>query len=460
MKREVLFAFSRALLRALSPSYALSPAQWFVLSSALFLAAAGAASARELTLEEALALARWHSFELRAAGAEADAARSAATAARRGRYPTLSLEGRASVLDELISFGFEVPPGISFERELGSKEIVQLDAALSLPLYTGGRISGAIDQAEAASRLKSAMVAATDEQVWLAARVHYFTLDRADNMARAAGSSLERTRIAARNVRSMFEAGAADSIDLLEADLAVAEASFALTRARVERRSAEIRLQILLGIDTGEGLAIPETAPPPDEPPSLAADISGKPQLAAASAGIEAGLAEVRISRADYLPSISLFSRYSIGKPNRDLFEGEWDDYFSVGAGLNWSFNLGNRTGHLTRAAESRVEALRLGRERIERDLSEAARLAGERMRLAWEEYRSARERHEITSANYRLAGRRHAAGDLPTNRLLEIEQSLSSSEAALAAARAGYHIARSGWLYAVGSDELRKGTM
>jgi outer membrane protein len=433
----------------------------FRVSSVLILALAFSvtARARELTLEEVLTLARQHSFELKSARSDAKAARSSATAAQRGRYPTLAVSGSASALSNLTSFFFQVVPGISIDRQLGSKEVYQFDAALSLPLYTGGRISGTIDQAEAAIRMKDAMIAATDDQVLLAARVYYFTLARADDMMLVAQASLERARIVLRNVRSMFDAGAADSIDMFEADLAVTDASFAGTRARIERRSAEISLELLLGIDPDESLTLSGTAAPPDELPPSSDDISGKPQLNAASAGIDAGLAEVRISRSEYLPTISLFGRYSIGKPNRDMFDAKWDDYFAGGAGLSWSFNLGNQTGHMMKSAESRVEALRLGREQIERDLTEAARLAGEQMRLAWEGYRSALDRFEITSKTYRIAERQHAAGDLPTNRLLEIEQSLSSSEAAVAAAQASYHIARSSYLYAVGSDELKKGT-
>jgi len=430
------------------------------LSLALAFVLCGHASARELTLEQALELARQHSFEIKAARATADAAHSSATAAHRVRYPTIGLDGSASLLSNLVSFTIAIPPFPPMSREIGSKEVYQIDATLSMPLYTGGRLSGAIDQAEASARIKDAIADATDEQIMLTARILYFSLARADNMMRAATASLERARIVGRNVRSMFDAGAADSIALLEADLAIADASFSGTRARIDRRSAEIRLEILLGIDSGESLAIPDTAPPPDEPPSPLADISSKPQLRAAAAGIEAGLADVRITRSEYLPSISLFGRWSGGQPNRDVFEGEWDDYFAVGAGLSWSFNLGNQSGNRMRAAESRLESLRLDRDRVERDLTEAARLAGEQMRLAWEEYRSALERYEITSKNYRIAERRHAAGDLPTNRLLEIEQSLTSSDAALAASRAAYHIARSNWLYAVGSDELKKGTM
>jgi hypothetical protein len=42
---------------------------------------------------------------------------------------------------------------------------------------------------------------------------------------------------------------------------------------------------------------------------------------------------------------------------------------------------------------------------------------------------------------------------------LLEIEQSLTSAEATLAASRAEFRIAQSRYLYAIGSDKLEEGT-
>lgn len=416
--------------------------------------------AGELTLSETIRLAGERSFELKAARAREESARHSTSASRRARFPSLSIEGRIAAVDDLPVFEFDIPTGPSLKREIGAKESYQIDAYLTLPLYTGGRIGGSIDQAEAFARISEAMALAESERVSLAARVEYYSLGMAGSMVRTADASLQRAEIIAGSVLSMFEAGAADSVDLLEADLAVTEASFALSRARIERRSAEIRLQMLLGIDTSEHLTIASLPSPPESLPGGRSGMPDRPELEAASARIEAGEAALEVTGSGRLPSISLFGGYSIGKPNRDMFEAETDDYFRVGLGLSWSLNLGGAEGERIEAARLEVDALRRERERIERDLGEAADLALERMRLAHEEYLSSKRRLELTSRNFRLAERRHREGDLPTSRLLEIEKSLTAAQADLAASEAAYYMRYSGWLYATGSEELEKGTI
>ncbi len=419
---------------------------------------ASPAEARDLTLSEALSLAHGHSLELKVALTREQAALASVSAAKRARFPSLSIGGTVTAVDDLPAVKFDLPVGPPIEKELGSREMYQLDASLTLPLYTGGRLGGAIDQAEAVARVKRALALAEADRVSLSVRIDYYSLALADNMMRAAEASLERAGIISRNVRSMFAAGAADSVDLLEADLAVTEASFGLSSARIERRSAEIRLQVLLGIDTSETLVIPSPPAPPRSLPEGPEETPGRPELAAAAAMIEAGEAVIGITGSERLPSVSLFGGYSIGKPNRDMFNAGNDDYFRVGAGLNWSFNLGGATARRMDAARLELSSLRLDRERIQRDIGEAVSLAREQMRLAHERYLSSRERLELTTRSYRLAGKRHTGGDLPTNRLLEIEKSLTAAQADLAASEAAYYLRYSGWLYAIGSEELEKG--
>jgi len=416
------------------------------------------ASAGELTLREALDLAREHSYELKKARSQQRAALSSVSAAELERFPTLTLEGRAWAVDDLPSFEIDIPLGPTFEKRLGSERSYQIDATLNVPLYTGGRIDGTIDQAMALARMREAVVRAESDRLCLSVRLNYYSLARADNMLTAAEASLDRANIVAGNVRALFEAGAADSVDLLEADLAFSEASFARSRAEIERRKAEISLQLLLGIDPGDGLLLADIPIPPETMPGGVPTTEGKPELAAAAAGIEAQRSAIGLRRSEYLPSISLFGGYSTGKPNRDMFNDETDDFFKVGAGLRWSFNLGNQSGQRVKAARLELEAQQHDRDRIARTLDEAARLALEQLRLAHQEYLSARRRFELTSRNYRLAEKRHAEGDISTNRLLEIEKSLTNTQAALAAASAAYHIRYSGWLYATGSEELEKG--
>jgi outer membrane protein TolC len=183
-----------------------------------------------------------------------------------------------------------------------------------------------------------------------------------------------------------------------------------------------------------------------------------KPEIAASRAVLTAREAERRLARAERWPSLSLVGGYSFGKPNRDVFNNDWDDYFSIGLVASWSFNLGNSTGRRSDAAGHRIEAARRELDKTVELLDREARLAGEALKLAYTQYQTASMQKRIAADNYRLATAKHDLGDLSTNRFLQVEESLTAADNALAAAVAEFYIARARFLFATGSDLLGKG--
>lgn len=418
----------------------------------------GIGLARELSLTEALRLARDHSFAVKQAQANADAASSLYSAAQRERFPTLDVQAAASYVDYVPTLDIALPSAPAFSRELGTNENYQTDIRLSAPLYTGGRLTGGIDRAEAIARLNKALAAASIEQVYLQTRVEYFQLHKYDRLQAAAEASLDRATITTNDVQSMYDAGVADSTDLLEARLNLTEAAFARTQAAHARRSAEIRLLTLLGLDYDEPIVLTEIVAEPSSPPASTPLNLAKPELAAAEATIAAGAANVRVQKGGFFPSVVAFGGWSYGKPNLDRFNDTWNDYFTVGARLTWSFNIGNKTARQVRAAEHQLSAARRHYDDVSETLHREVELRRQQLQLAYDTYVTARTRHEIASDNYRLARARHSGGDVASNRLMEIEQMLTAADFSLAAAVAEYHIARSAWLYAIGSDLLKEG--
>ncbi len=418
----------------------------------------GVLSARDLNLAGAFRLAREHSLAVKQAQANADAAVSLHGAAQRDRLPVLDLQAMASYVDYVPTLDIALPFGQSFSRELGTNENYQTDIRLTLPLYTGGRISGGIDRASAVARVNQALAAASVDQVYLQTRVEYYQLYRFDRLYAAADASLQRATITAEDVQSMYDAGVADSTDLLEARLNLTEVDLARTQAASARRSAEIRLLTLLGLDYEESLTLTEPIDQPSALPAAEPVSETKPELRAARESIAVGDAEVRMQRGGYLPTLAAFGGWSYGKPNLDRFNDTWNDYFTVGARLTWSFNTGNKTGRQVRAAEYAREATHRHYDEVSETLNREAQLRRQQLQLAYDGYMTARTRFEIATDNYRLARTRHRDGDLASNRLLEIEQTLAAAESSLAAAVADYHIARSAWLYAIGSELLKEG--
>ncbi len=418
------------------------------------------AQARDLTLTQALSLAEEHSRSLKRAqsglaGAEADV-----RALQAERFPTLSANGAASYISAVPSFDIALPiPGApSFSRELGSEQNYQLDLRLSMPLYTGGRISNSIATSKAARELSQAQLDAERMRLAFQTRVAYYTLYKADGLVRTSEAQLKRAEVISQDVQSLFDGGSADSVDILDAQLALSRAQIGLEQARNSRRTAELSLLTLLGLPISDSVRFAEVIPDPIEPDGDAIVDAQKPELRVAEAGVSVNRARVRLSKTDYLPTVSAYGGYSYGKPNRDLFNNSWNDYFTVGGNLTWSFNIGGRTANRARSANWALAGAEFDRDLIKENLTRDAAVSLEQMHLAHRQYLTAVAEYRITSDHFRLASAQHKEGTMTANRLLEAEADLAVADGSRHATLVQYYIARSAYLYAIGSTDIEKG--
>ncbi|MCM2271974.1 MAG: TolC family protein [candidate division Zixibacteria bacterium] len=414
--------------------------------------------ARELTLEQALELASRHSFSLQKARALTDAASADHRAARAERFPTLSAIGNGTYISDVSTLNIPLPTGQSLEREVGTHENYQADLRLNLPLFTGGRISGGIALARASQELHAALESADQDKIAYLTRLEYFGLYRTTELRKVAEASLHRADVISRNVHSLYEAGAADSVALLDAQLALIRAQLAVEQATTNRRISELRMLTMLGLPYAESLSIDAVISSPTQVSPDALVAPDKPELLAAEASTQVAAAKYRVSKAEYFPTIAAFGGYSYGKPNLDRFGNSWNDYFTAGATLTWSFNVGGRTANRSRAAAHSLEASRSERDQVLETLTREANLAAEQLKLAYTRYQTSLREFQISEDHFRLAQGQHSDGVLSSNRLLEIEADLTASEASLAASLMDYYIAQSGYFYTTGSENLKKG--
>jgi len=417
------------------------------------------AAARDLSFEQAVTLARDHSLVLKKGRADRDAYQELLRASVAERYPTLEASMLASYKDAVPQLDIQLPTGQSFTRSFGFHETYQTDLRLQLPLFTGGKISGNIGLSRAARDRSEALLQAGDEQLTLSVRVAYLSLLESDQIIALSEAGLNRAEVIENDVQSLFAAGMADSVGILEARRAVNQARLAVKSAQLGRRQREIELIVLLGLDPEDSLML-TSLPPEPKPP--AADYTGispdRPDLQAAEASIAMNRSLVTLRRSDYFPTVAVFGGWSYGKPNIDPFHDKFNDYFTVGARLNWSLNLGFKTGRTVAGAKHQLRAAEREYDRINEQFDRQARLDLETIRLAYARYQTALENRAIARDNYRLAKVQHRDGALSANHLLDIEAALRQAESASEEAATAYYIATSKYLFTIGSDKLEKG--
>ena len=164
------------------------------------------------------------------------------------------------------------------------------------------------------------------------------------------------------------------------------------------------------------------------------------------------------LTLSEFLPTLSAYGGYSAGKPNQNVFENKWRDFWQVGANLNWSFNLGGRGTSKRQAARFDLISSKSEQDRVAEQLGRDAQLAEMQVSLAYDKYESAKTEYRIAGDQFRLAQQQHQNGDLSSNRLTDIEASLTASQSAMAASLADYWLSLAAYYYAIGSPRLQEG--
>lgn len=423
----------------------------------ILLSGAAGASALELSLSESIERAYEHSNAIQAARLDSSSSAFRYREARAAYFPTLSLQAVSFYKDALQSI--DIPPR---SIELGSHENYQADVRLTVPLYTGGRISKRVRIEE--QHLRSSAFDLEAERLrnaWSSRRA-YLNLMTAQSIERSAEASLERVRVIEKNVLDLFAGGMADSVDILDVRLAVRDAIQMLEEKRTIRRNASSTLARLIGTPPEEPLrlteAIPDPAPPDASGNAPAINAPDRPELRAIDGRIRAAELAVGLKTARYLPVVSGYGAYSAGKPNQDIFNNEWNDYFSGGLSFVWDFNMGGAVANGVNAAREAALSGRMTKKDLEESLVLRARIALHDVELAYAVFTLSREKVEISRNKFRLAKEKQAAGGMSVNRLLELESELAAVEEQYAASRSNYYVAETELLYAIGSKKIYGG--
>lgn len=423
----------------------------------LTLLSAFASAERTLSLSEAMRKSEEHSFGIQSLRHDSLEAESDYRLAKSNRVPTLSLTAYSNFVSKLQSVNLGLK-----QVELGSKENYQADVRLSLPLFTGGRISNQIKlQRELVSTKAFALESERLKNAYQT-RKSYLSLMVARSVLRSAEVSLDRIKTISADVNNLYQAGLADSVDLLDADLALQKAQQMVDDKATALRNASAVLARQLGLAMSESINATEHVPPPTTehypsdlvPPS---DID-RPELKTMLAKIHAGEIAEQLSSASYFPTLSAFGGYSAGKPNKDLFNKTWNDFFIGGLILNWEFNIGRQVNNSIQSARAVTNSARMMRQDLEESLILQANIALQNLRLAYRAFTVTQREFEISTQKFRLAQEKQKAGRLSVNRLLELEDELTGIEQSFRTSMLSFYIAEADYLYAIGSPRIYGG--
>ncbi len=384
------------------------------------------AEARELTLAESLEIALENNLSLRAAEEEIRTLSPAVDIAEAARYPDLSLStsyvrmgGDAEeidfdlgidwldeILNEIFAEAFE-PPDSLFQTEL----------TLQQPVFTFGRISSGIEQAEAAYQAGESGFSGERQELIHEVITTYQEVILAREMVNFQREVREQVRVHKDVVRSNLDAGLVTKVDLYEARVALSEVEQELMESKSGLDLAREGFRSLLGLERGTSITLADSsqrllAALEERALDLVGaedylDLSDNPGLEQFEYQQEVSEAGLDLAEAERYPVISLMGNYSWEDEDFGFEDSSWSLAVNVSLDI---FSGGRRRAEIEQA-EAELRQLKYRREEMEDGLRLEAGRALRALQDARSRQELAAERLKETQARVDLAELRYAEG-------------------------------------------------
>ncbi len=298
------------------------------ISSSLALAqqTADTVSPRQITVQEAVQLALKHNHLVRIAELQVEQKRDAKAVARSEYFPTIQNDSKVlRVTDTQFidvpaggfgSVGGSLIPAAPVTISQGAKSFVTSGTTLTQPLtqlFT--RVKPANDAAQADLNASRADAQETENEVSLKVHeIYYQTLiaqlhHSATQAKIRADQDLESERV------QQVKYGSALDEQLIESRANALEAKQDLLTTELQISDLTMQLNDAMGLPVTTQLVLDSTVPPVKDTcqreECVRTALASHPEVAAARAEVERASAGVRLAKADYLPDVSVFARYS-----------------------------------------------------------------------------------------------------------------------------------------------------
>jgi len=391
----------------------------------LFLSALSCVVAAPTAMAQDLPTAISDALENAPALAEAAAGENAAKArldrARAEGNPLLRLEGS-------VGAG-RIDPGGFFGLTAKNTTPLAVQAVGEMPLWAGGRIGSAVDQARAGlgiARLQGEQARLGTVVTAVAAYSEVLASRQIEQRFQSTATALAEV---ARQAELRFKVGEIAMSDLAQSRARKAEADAGLAQAQGRRIAAEAHFARVTGKTPGELAPLPQ---PPAVPTSLDEALDrarqANPMLLQAREATTAAKAGTRAARAEGLPMVGAFTEAA---HVRDQFFPDYKaDSVAVGIRGRWTLFAGGRVAAQTRVADAELAASQ-ARERLADQALEGMVID------AWQGYRTAGEVADASAlravaAQEALRSTRLEAkvGAKPTLAVLDAERDAAAAEA------------------------------
>ena len=256
--------------------------------------------------------------------------------------------------------------------QTGTNHGYSQEISVSWPIWTFGKVEGAIDAARYQKNIADLDVYKTEADTKLAAVQAYYQYLEAIKLAEVQAQSVTDYASHLNNVQQQFDAGIVAKLDVLSSNVSLANAKQKSIAADNTRDVAEANLNNIMRVPMNTTLnPLDKNFPQPEFDLTMEQAIlmaqKYRWELVEADYGVKAAEASLRSAKAGYLPTVSVGGAYSWKEASVTAVD---KDDWAVQGGLSWSLWDGGATQASVKKADAAVktaqETLLQAREKIE----------------------------------------------------------------------------------------------
>lgn len=265
---------------------------------------------------------------------ELDSARASYNAARESRG--ISITGTHQTQRSGYDDYHQSTTGL-WTKGIGNNHANGLTA--SLPIFTGGRLQGQVEQARANYKYNLIGVQRTYNEMRSTVTNAYFNMLQKDNLRKLSDESVTRLADHLKNVQAQYDVGVVAKVDLLRSQVELADAQQSLIQAENSYQVAEANMNKIIGLPMGTNLQLDDllvyNAYDKTMEDCLVYAALHRPELEQAEQNVKAYKGALKVAKSGHMPQVSASATQQWSDKNWPGDEnGNW------GVGVNVSMNI------------------------------------------------------------------------------------------------------------------------
>ena len=391
-----------------------------------------------LTVERLLELGVENSLRLRADRLHEEASGDRTRTARTERLPEVNVGLKGGFVGQPVVFEHGLSDATYPDAPDWSQnyaiDIVQ-------PLYEGGRIRGSIRRAEIEERIARLGTEADCAEVKLELLRQYMNLFGLWKECDVLHRNIEESERRLKDIRQMKTEGLITNNDVLRSEMRLTDDRLSLREAIDNARIASQQLDIWMGIDEGT-IILPDTTllhlavePTPYEA-CVDTACENDPSLRVLRAQTDLARNEVRLARATYYPTVSLYAGNALARPIARTLQDLYNNNWNIGLSISYPLSALYRNRHKVREQQRYVELGRNAEEQRLQQVRMTVRTAFLRHEEAIERVRALELSVRQAEENYRIMQNRYLEQLAILTDLLDADRLRLESQLRLTTAR------------------------